>query len=232
VEIAGGDLKKLAEDALKYRALLDRADRRRDRRVVDAAVQLGDLDLAMLKDHDAVRAQAQAIFEKAQRLYPDIEARQARVLEDKEHERWALVFETHVAGAPRETRLDFDYLSGAEWGELNELHGEFAQLGAGPYRLVVGESEDEVDDVFAAVEALKKGASQGQTIQRYKGLGEMNPIQLWETTMDPAKRTLLQVRVDDAVEADEIFGILMGDAVEQRREFIEKHALDAQNLDI
>jgi DNA gyrase subunit B len=232
VVVAGEDLKKLAEDALKYRGLLDRADRRRDKRVVDAAIQLGDLDLALLKDHDGVKAQAQAIFEKAQRLYPDIEARQARVLEDKEHERWALVFETHVAGAPRETRLDFDYLSGAEWGELNELHGEFAQLGAGPYRLVVGEAEDEVDDVFAAVEALKKGASQGQTIQRYKGLGEMNPIQLWETTMDPAKRTLLQVRVDDMVEADEIFGILMGDAVDQRRDFIEKHALDAQNLDI
>jgi DNA gyrase subunit B len=232
VVVAGEDLKKLAEDALKYRGLLDRADRRRDKRVVDAAIQLGDLDLALLKDHDGVKAQAQAIFGKAQRLYPDIEARQARVLEDKEHERWALVFETHVAGAPRETRLDFDYLSGAEWGELNELHGEFAQLGAGPYRLVVGEAEDEVDDVFAAVEALKKGASQGQTIQRYKGLGEMNPIQLWETTMDPAKRTLLQVRVDDMVEADEIFGILMGDAVDQRRDFIEKHALDAQNLDI
>jgi DNA gyrase subunit B len=231
-EIAGEDLKQLAKDALKYRRLLDRADRRRDKRIVDAAIQLGDLDLAMLKDHDTVKAQAQAIFERSQRLYPDIEARQARVLENKEHDGWALVFETHVAGAPRETRLDFDYLSGAEWGELNELHAEFAQLGPGPYRLVAGEAEEDVDDVFAAVEALKKGASQGQTIQRYKGLGEMNPIQLWETTMDPSKRTLLQVRVDDMVEADEIFGILMGDAVDQRREFIEKHALDAQNLDI
>ena len=232
VAIAGADLKRLAQEALAYREILERADRRRDKRVVDAAIQLGDLDLTLLKNHAALKEQAERIPARAQKLYPDLEVRKVRVVADAEHGCDALVFETQVAGALRETRLDHDYLSGADWTELAALHGAVAEIGPGPYRLVLDGAEEEVRDVFAAVEALKRHASSGQTIQRYKGLGEMNPEQLWETTMDPARRTLLQVRVDDMVEADDVFSVLMGDAVEPRREFIEKHALDVQNLDI
>jgi DNA gyrase subunit B len=230
--IGGKDLARLARDAIAYRTLLVRVDRRRDSRIVDAAIQLGDLDLELLKHHDQVKDQVQKIFDKAQKLHPELEVRLAKIERDEEHACDALVYQTNVAGAPRETKLDFDYVSGAEWGELASLHAAIAEIGPGPYKLETPEGVDEVDDVFEAVEALKKAAAQGQTIQRYKGLGEMNPEQLWETTMDPARRTMLQVRVDDMVEADSVFSILMGDAVEPRREFIEKYALDVQNLDI
>jgi DNA gyrase subunit B len=232
LRLAGEDLRKLLRDAIAYRALLGRVERRRDARLVDAAVKLGDLDLALLKDHEEVKAQVERIYQRAQKDHAELEVRLAKIERDVEHDCDALVFQTTVLGAPRETRLNHDYLAGPEWGELTALHAVLAEIGPGPYRLESPDGEEEVADVFAAVEALKRLAQAGQSIQRYKGLGEMNPEQLWETTMDPARRTMLQVRVDDAIEANEVFSVLMGDAVEPRREFIEKHALDVQNLDI
>jgi DNA gyrase subunit B len=95
-----------------------------------------------------------------------------------------------------------------------------------------GQEETVVSDRQALLEYFFARAKKGQYIQRYKGLGEMNPSQLWETTMDPEKRVLLQVKVEDIIEAEQIFTVLMGDQVEPRREFIEKNALNVSNLDV
>jgi DNA gyrase subunit B len=126
-----------------------------------------------------------------------------------------------------------DLLKSPDYGQLFECHGEIAALHKGPCTVVDdGGKEVTTRTLEELIGAIMGFAKEGVSLQRYKGLGEMNPEQLWETTMNPETRTLLRVTMDDAVGADEIFTILMGDAVEPRREFIEKNALDVVNLDI
>ena len=104
--------------------------------------------------------------------------------------------------------------------------------GAAPYAIVRGEKRTEVHTSNAAADYLLEQGRKGVEVQRYKGLGEMNPEQLWGTTMQPEGRTLLQVKIEDAYGADEIFSTLMGDEVDPRRRFIEENALNVKNLDI
>ena len=105
-------------------------------------------------------------------------------------------------------------------------------LGDGPFKVTSGSQEVHAQSHHELLERVQHLSRRGIDIQRYKGLGEMNPDQLWETTMDPTTRTMLQVQVRDFEEADAIFTVLMGDQVEPRRKFIEENALNVQNLDV
>jgi DNA gyrase subunit B len=128
--------------------------------------------------------------------------------------------------------VNWEFFSSPELRLLMGLSPEIEKVNKGCH-IMVGEAEKrEIDDPQHLLTQLMEGSKKGLTIQRYKGLGEMNPGQLWTTTMDPEKRTLLRIRIEDALEADDIFTVLMGDKVEPRREFIQNNALEVTELDI
>src|SRR5260370_38068217 len=127
--------------------------------------------------------------------------------------------------------MDYAFLSSPEYRELLSLRDSFAELGRPPYRLHLDSGEILALTIQELLAAVRKSASTGIVIQRYKGLGEMSAEQLWDTTMNPSTRTLLQVKVDDGVEADEIFSLLMGAAGEGRRGHLDSTAPAGQHLD-
>ena len=128
--------------------------------------------------------------------------------------------------------LSLRFFESAEHRKLADLGNSLRGLIGPGSQVLRGEQKRDVQNFRQAMEWLMAEARKGQAIQRYKGLGEMNPEQLWETTVNPATRRLMQVRIEDAVAADEIFTTLMGDQVEPRRDFIERNALAAENIDI
>ena len=133
---------------------------------------------------------------------------------------------------PASARIDADFVASYEMKRIREAAKSIGGFLDGPYVVTRNGETERHQTLPAVVDAIYESAKKGLVINRYKGLGEMNPEQLWQTTMNPETRRLLQVAIEDGVEANEVFSILMGDAVEPRRDFIEKNALNVRNLDI
>ena len=230
--IGGENLRHLARQAGRYRRLLRVLDRRCDARLVDAIIKAAHLSKADLKDPKLIAKGLGRLEEYFEAYAPELKDVVLKLAPDSEHGGYKIEAPVRPAGIRRATVIDFPFLDSPEFADLTALHQELSVMGRPPYRLEAGsEAVDfaRVEDLGDRIHELGK---KGLQIQRYKGLGEMNPEQLWETTMDPARRTLLQVRVEDAFEADRLFSTLMGDLVEPRREFIAQNALNVRNLDV
>ncbi len=184
----------------------------------------GMRDKGALADREKVRQVAQIIEASG---FHAVEAGR-----DEEHGTGVSAFVCRRDGVERRVRLDWELVSTAEYRAMAQNKQALEALGALEFELVRGGERESYASLDETLERLYAGAKKGLSVQRYKGLGEMNAEQLWETTMDPEKRRLLQVRIEDEVGADQIFTILMGDKVEPRRKFIEANALNVKNLDV
>lgn len=186
-----------------------------------------------IKYETRLRALLEDIKTYLNAFYPEILPVEFSVEKDSEHDCFSIKAVSMNNGSRIETVIDRDLTHSPEFMELCDLVKGLKEQGEPPFTVMDGNGKRERVNTFEALrQEIKRIGEKGLYIQRYKGLGEMNPQQLWETTMNPETRSLLQVRIEDAVEADEIFSILMGDQVEPRRRFIKENALEVRNLDI
>jgi DNA gyrase subunit B len=232
--IPDGTLRELVASTRRCERVAATLERRGiDSRLVEAVALGAELTLEDVALAEPARS------EMERRIVAYLEAAYAEVLPvelgwvwDEEHSLWCVTLQSYQSGVIRRLVCDRALLESPEYRRFLEFREQVAQDGSRPFRVVQQGRDDQVPTARHLLKRVLEVGSKGQYVQRYKGLGEMNPEQLWETTMDPARRTLLQVRVDDAVEADQTFSVLMGDAVEPRRDFIEQNALNVANLDI
>ena len=232
--ISGDELQAYIKDTNEYRRMYNQLDKRGDARVSGAFAEAGDITKADLED----RARLESIIEERikpflMERYEELRDIDFEILRDEEYGLYALRAPLGGGGVRRDTFIDHELLDSVEFQTIRKVERELNERLTGPYTIVNKGSEEykasTIDEMAAMVEELGR---KGLSIQRYKGLGEMNSDQLWDTTMDPARRTLMQVRVESSDDAADVFSVLMGDLVEPRRQFIESNALNVRNLDV
>ncbi|MCY4263068.1 MAG: toprim domain-containing protein, partial [Candidatus Dadabacteria bacterium] len=234
-EIRGTKLFDLVQKAIRYGKLLDRMSRwGRSRGIVDGFARRSDFGKTVLRlgNEASLDTHLAEIKQWLGESYPDITDLDWTLGEDTEHNSNSIEYGFRENGRISSCVIDFNFLASPDFREIRKLAESLRPLWDSSSHIVDDGREKGIGNLEEFVEFIMNRGKKGQFIQRYKGLGEMNPEQLWSTTMNPENRILKQVQVDDAVEADEIFSKLMGDQVEPRKEFIELNALRVSNLDI
>ena len=224
-EIISQDLVRVVEEARQAKRILESFPTHYPRHILEQAAiaqafEPGRVDADLQGVADAVAARLDLVAEEYERGW------QGRPTQDK-----GLRLTRVVRGVEEVRTLDGSALRAGEARRLGQMTQALRDVYKAPATLVRKDRGQPINGPLNLLDAILKEGEKGLSLQRYKGLGEMNPSQLWETTLDPEARTLLQVKVDDVAEADDLFTKLMGDVVEPRREFIQQNALNVENLD-
>jgi DNA gyrase subunit B len=230
--ISGSALELLARKYMEVQAIIRRWARRYDERLLEALIYMPEVTLENFDRPGFLAGWCASLAQNLNASNDATRSFRAEVRPASDGHAARVVVQRTEHGTATDKLLTREFFESAEYRRICDLGSTLAGL-IGPGASVSrGEEHLEVASFREAMRWLFDQARKGQSIQRYKGLGEMNPEQLWDTTINPESRRLTQVRIDDAIAADEIFTTLMGDAVEPRREFIEKNALAVVNLDI
>ena len=220
--IEGAELADTAKQFLLAKTVIEQESRFVDELVLRAMLHASPIDLTSSENADKAVAELSGLLDEKEVALERIEGHEGNRF---------IKITRKLHGNVMVSYIEPKFLNSKAYQTLTQTAAALKGLVGEGAKLYKGENEYDVDSFETALNILLQNAQKGMSIQRYKGLGEMNPEQLWETTMDPAVRRLLKVRIEDAIAADEVFVTLMGDEVEPRRAFIENNALIAQNID-
>ncbi|MHB8728851.1 MAG: DNA topoisomerase (ATP-hydrolyzing) subunit B [Sulfuricaulis sp.] len=231
-DLSGSELSNLCRGYLAVEQTIKRLARRYDAGALRRMIYMPQLTPAVLKDKKLTE---KFVRELQGRLSSDTAHKSRYEVTlgfDTRNNLHEVIIARHEHGSITRTKIDAEFISSGEYTAMHSLGGRLLKYFADETSIQRADKSQKVTSIDGMLDWLMVEARRGQSIQRYKGLGEMNPEQLWETTMDPKTRRLLKVNVDDVVAVEEVFTTLMGDQVEPRREFIEKNALYVSNLDV
>ncbi|MBI5755904.1 MAG: DNA topoisomerase (ATP-hydrolyzing) subunit B [Nitrospirae bacterium] len=229
--IKGERLEKSLSKLVAYKGLVDQLSKKQNDPDVISTLTQADIEKETLKDRQTIEGITGKIRERFTSRRPG-DSIGFNISADEEHKSYKLEIDIRRAGVHQQMTIDEDFIGSPEFRELKALSPVRTGLGSPPYKVRTQDKEYTLETSSLLLSFVMEISKKGLAVQRYKGLGEMNPEQLWETTMNPETRTLQQVTLEDSVMADEIFTILMGDQVEPRRKFIEQHAREVKNLDV